>query len=57
MKKGGEVVQIACKIAYVINGRPLGLSTDLPDYGSLITIIRTTNERGFYADVYLIHVG
>ena len=23
MQKGGEGVQIACKIAYVINGRPL----------------------------------
>ena len=26
MQKGGEVVQIACKIAYVINGRPLVLN-------------------------------
>ena len=26
MQKGGEGVQIACKIAYILNGRPLEMS-------------------------------
>ena len=39
MQKGGEGVQIACKIAYVLNGRPLGLITNVLPLPQLVSYI------------------
>ena len=40
MQKGGEGVQIACKIAYVLNGRPLSdFSKDCKDSIHLGTVM------------------
>ena len=54
MQKGGEGVQIACKIAYVFNGRPLK-SVRAKSVQSCITLpFSLTRRRGEYLRVVRI---
>ena len=44
MQKGGGWVQIACKIAYVLNGRPLCHTKEMHIYTPMIEISICTDD-------------
>ena len=46
MQKGGWWVQIACKIAYILNGRPLGIHQDYQNKSIFVIYIGEIKVMG-----------